>query len=184
MNIATTVSALLARWTDLEPTTAALMGRLVSLAVTIGVLLIIYRLLTRLIAHVLRPRADDRGVAARPTRTLKPLLTNIVRWVVAFVALVMSLRELGVDVQAVLVSAGVVGLAVGLGAQSLVRDVITGFFILFEGLIAVGDTIEVGAVRGTVEAIGLRVTKLRMADGALRIIPNGNLTEFANHSRG
>ena len=87
------------------------------------------------------------------------------------------------DVQALLVSAGVLGLAIGLGAQTLIKDVITGFFILFEGLINVDDVIEVGPHTGTVEAIGLRVTKMRMLNGALRIVPNGELTQFANHNR-
>jgi moderate conductance mechanosensitive channel len=104
--------------------------------------------------------------------------------VFGFVALVVIFRELGIDVQAIVVSAGVVGLAVGLGAQTLIRDVITGVFLLFEGLISVGDSIQVGGFTGTVEAIGLRVTQLRMADGALHIVPNGGLTEFTNFSSG
>ncbi|OGK86984.1 MAG: hypothetical protein A2X51_01875 [Candidatus Rokubacteria bacterium GWC2_70_24] len=99
-------------------------------------------------------------------------------------ALMVTLREVGVDIRALLVSAGVLGLAVGLGAQSLIKDVITGFFILFEGLIAVGDVIEVGSHVGTVESIGLRVTKLRMLNGAQRVIPNGELTQFANYNKG
>jgi len=94
------------------------------------------------------------------------------------------MAEVGVDIRALLVSAGVLGLAVGLGAQSLIKDVITGFFILFEGLIAVGDVIEVGSHVGTVESIGLRVTKLRMLNGAQRVIPNGELTQFANYNKG
>src|SRR5262249_31008425 len=89
-----------------------------------------------------------------------------------------------VDIQAILVSAGVLGLALGLGAQTLIKDVITGFFILFEGLIGVGDVIEVGSHTGTVESIGLRVTQLRMLNGALRVIPNGELTQFANYNKG
>lgn len=182
MSLTAPLAQLLGRFTTLEGATALVAARLVAVVVTLAALLVVYRLLVRLIDRVLR----ERGHEARtlPARTLAPFLINITRWVLAFIGVVIALREVGVDVQAVLVSAGVLGLAVGLGAQSLIKDVITGFFNLFEGLIAVGDTIEVGAYRGTVEAIGLRVTKLRMADGALRIVPNGNLTEFANHSRG
>jgi len=65
------------------------------------------------------------------------------------------------------------GLVIGLGAQALIRDLLTGIFLLFEGLVAVGDVIQVGAATGTVESIGLRVTKLRLQDGSLRIVPNG-----------
>src|SRR4029077_10761658 len=79
---------------------------------------------------------------------------------------------------------GVLGLAVGFGAQSLVKDVITGMFLLFEGLIGLGDLVEVDGHEGTVEAIGLRVTKLREFDGSLRVVPNGQLAAFTNRSRG
>jgi small conductance mechanosensitive channel len=82
------------------------------------------------------------------------------------------------------VSAGVVGVAIGLGAQSLIRDVIMGFFILLENLIAVGDVIEVGQHTGVVESVGLRVTKVRKFSGELRIVPNGELTAFGHHTAG
>jgi small conductance mechanosensitive channel len=107
-----------------------------------------------------------------------------VRYLVAFLVAVAVLQELGIDVRALLVSAGVVGLAVGLGAQSLIKDVITGFFILFENLIAVGDVVEVGQHIGVVEAVGLRVTKIRKFSGELRIVPNGELTSFGHHTAG
>ena len=79
----------------------------------------------------------------------------------AFLVVVVILQEVGIDVRALLVSAGVVGVAIGLGAQSLIRDVIMGLFILLENLIAVGDVIEVGSHTGVVESVGLRVTKIR-----------------------
>jgi small conductance mechanosensitive channel len=82
------------------------------------------------------------------------------------------------------VSAGVVGVAIGFGAQSLIRDVMMGFFILLENLVAVGDVIEVGQHTGVVESVGLRVTKIRKFSGELRIIPNGELTAFGHHTAG
>ena len=102
----------------------------------------------------------------------------------AFLVVVVILQEIGIDVRALLVSAGVVGVAIGLGAQSLIRDVIMGFFILLENLIAVGDVIEVGPHTGVVESVGLRVTKIRKFSGELRIIPNGELTAFGHHTAG
>ena len=102
----------------------------------------------------------------------------------AFLVGVVILQEVGIDVRALLVSAGVVGVAIGLGAQSLIRDVIMGLFILLENLIAVGDVIEVGQHTGVVESVGLRVTKIRKFSGELRIIPNGELTAFGHHTAG
>ena len=111
-------------------------------------------------------------------------MKNAIAYVLAFLTLVVVLTEIGVDVKAFLVSAGVLGLAVGLGAQTLIKDVISGFFILFEGLIRVDDMIEVGPHTGQVEAIGLRVTKMRMLNGALRVIPNGELTAVREPQQG
>jgi small conductance mechanosensitive channel len=184
----TPLSALLTRWAAIEPETAAVLTRLISVVVTALVLVVIYhvaiRLLTRALARVVRDR-ETRGVQPyriQRVRTLGSLLVNVTRWLAAFIILVVVLKQLGIDLQALLVSAGLVGLAVGLGAQALIRDIITGVFLLFEGLIAVGDVVEIGDKRGTVESIGLRVTQLRLPDGSLRVIPNGQLTDFTNMS--
>ena len=159
------------------------MWRLVSIVLTIAVLIVGYHVLLRLIERLVAAVSERHPDAIR-SRTLGSLLTNLLRWIVAFVVLVLILRELGVDVQAIVVSAGVIGIVVGLGAQALIRDLITGIFLLFEGLLAVGDEIKVGDHAGTVESIGLRVTRLRLLDGAVRVVPNGLLTDFANYSAG
>ena len=170
----------------LPPAAVAVLSRLVTVLVTVVVLLVTYALLTRFIERRVAPREGETVVSPRlhRLRTVSSLLTNVLRWVVAFVVVITVLRELGVDVQALVVSAGVLGLAVGFGAQSLVKDVITGMFLLFEGLIGLGDVVEVDGHEGTVEAIGLRVTKLRAFDGSLRVVPNGQLAAFTNRSRG
>jgi moderate conductance mechanosensitive channel len=159
------------------------MWHLVSIVLTIAVLIVGYHVLLRLIERLVAAVSERHPDAIR-SRTLGSLLTNLLRWIVAFVVLVLILRELGVDVQAIVVSAGVIGIVVGLGAQALIRDLITGIFLLFEGLLAVGDEIKVGDHAGTVESIGLRVTRLRLLDGAVRVVPNGLLTDFANYSAG
>jgi moderate conductance mechanosensitive channel len=156
---------------------------LLSLVVTVVLLVIGYRVILRLIERLVLLIAQRHPDAVR-SRTLGSLLTSLLRWAVAFVVLVLVLRELGVDVQAIVVSAGVIGIVVGLGAQALIRDLITGIFLLFESLIAVGDEIKIGDQMGVVESIGLRVTRLRMLDGAVRVVPNGLLTDFANYSAG
>jgi moderate conductance mechanosensitive channel len=175
-----------ARWFAIDAALALVVARAMSIAGSLLILVLVYRGLTHLIDRMLLARQAEApaSLRAQRVRTLGPLLTNAARWLVLFVALIIVLREFGIDVQALLVSAGVLGLAISLGAQTLIRDVITGFFLLFEGLIAVGDTIEVGPHTGVVEGIGLRVTRMRMLNGALRVVPNGQLTEFTNYSQG
>ncbi|MBI2529138.1 MAG: mechanosensitive ion channel family protein [Candidatus Rokubacteria bacterium] len=180
------LAALLGRLASIEWPLVVVVSRILVVLATIGLALAGYRAGSRLVDRLLRPfeGASDYPAKVQRARTLGPLMKSVIRYVLTFVALMITLREIGVDVRALLVSAGVLGLAVGLGAQSLIKDVITGFFILFEGLIGVGDVIEVGPHVGTVESIGLRVTKLRMLNGAERVIPNGELTQFANYNRG
>lgn len=113
-------------------------------------------------------------------RTLHPLLENLVRYVVYIIALVMILRRLNVDATAILASAGAIGVALGLGAQSLIRDVLAGVFLISEGLIHVGDVITFDAHTGTVERISVRTTQIRTASGELWTIPNGKLEVFGN----
>lgn len=177
---------LLAALMRLEGAVVILLARLLTIAVVLALAVGAYRLITGLIDRLLRARPESVDYSAKVQRaqTLGPLMKSAARYLLAFVALMVVLRQVGIDIQAILVSAGVAGLAIGLGAQSLIKDVITGFFLLFEGLIAVGDVIEVGPHAGTVEAIGLRVTKIRLLSGAQRIIPNGELTQFANYNRG
>ena len=140
------------------------------------------RLSAALIRRALAPRGD-RLLDETRARTLRPLVESLVRYAIYFVALVMVLRAAGVDVSAILASAGIVGLAVGFGAQHLIRDVISGFFLLAEGLIRVGDVITVGEHTGSVEAISIRTTHLRKFNGELWTIPNGELNVFGNANR-
>ncbi len=120
----------------------------------------------------------------RRVNTLKALLKSVLRYAIYFIAAITILDELNVPVTAVLSAAGILGLAVGFGAQNLVRDVITGFFILFEDQFSVGEYIETAGVGGIVEEVGLRATKLRDWGGQLHIIPNGEITKVTNHNRG
>ncbi len=185
-SLAEILGRLLARVLRLEGPVVALLARTLTIAGTLVLAVIAYRAMSHLIDRLLRPLegAVDYPQKVQRARTLGPLLKSAALYLLTFFALMVMLREVGIDIQAILVSAGVVGLAIGLGAQSLIKDVITGFFLLFEGLIAVGDVIEIGTSVGTVEAIGLRVTQIRTFNGALRVVPNGELTQFANYNRG
>ncbi len=124
-------------------------------------------------------------IADNRPQTLSGLLKSVLRYGVYFVA-GMSIIEIFVPnaAKTILAGAGILGLAVGFGAQNLVRDVITGFFILFEDQYQVGEYVTLAGVTGIVEEIGLRVTKLREFGGQLHIIPNGTISQVANYNRG
>eukprot|EP00825_Cyclidium_porcatum_P034473 TRINITY_DN36258_c0_g1_i4.p1 TRINITY_DN36258_c0_g1~~TRINITY_DN36258_c0_g1_i4.p1 ORF type:complete len:271 (-),score=7.79 TRINITY_DN36258_c0_g1_i4:453-1265(-) len=117
-------------------------------------------------------------------RTLESLLSSIVRYVLYFIAGVMMLQELNINTTSIVAGAGIIGLALGVGAQSLIKDFITGFFIIMEDQYAVGDYIVSGEMAGTVEEIGFRVTKLRDGNGIMHILPNGSILRVSNYSRG
>ncbi len=122
-------------------------------------------------------------ISERRENTLKKLIKNIASYVVYFVAFIMILDNvLGFQIGALLAGAGVAGLAIGFGAQNLVRDIISGFFIIFEDQFSVGDYIATAGVEGTVEEIGLRTTKILSWTGELHVLPNGNITQVTNYS--
>lgn len=123
-------------------------------------------------------RMDERRV-----KTLTILSSSILKYVVYFFVIMTTLEQLDFEIKTLLAGAGVVGLAVGFGAQSLVKDIITGFFIIFEDQFAVGDVIQTKTYTGTVEAIGLRITRVRAWTGEVHIIPNGQITEITNFSK-
>jgi small conductance mechanosensitive channel len=185
-SLAEAAAEFIARVTRLEGPVVAVSARLLVVSVALAAGFLAYRALGRVIERLLRRAegaSDDPGRAQR-AQTLAPLLKNVALYALSFTVAMVILQEMGVDMRAILVSAGVLGLAIGFGAQALIKDVIAGFFILFEGLVRVGDVIEVSGHTGTVETIGLRVTTMRVANGALRVVPNGELTQFANYNRG
>ncbi|KUP07631.1 mechanosensitive ion channel protein [Bacillus coahuilensis p1.1.43] len=120
---------------------------------------------------------------ARAT-TLKGLTKNILNYILIFVFFVTLLQIFDIEVAAILAGAGIVGLAVGFGAQGLVSDIVTGFFILLEKQLDVGDYVSTGSFSGIVESVGLRTTQIRGFDGTLHYIPNRDITSVSNHSRG
>ena len=130
----------------------------------------------------LRHGAADLEWQRRVT-TLGGILTSAVTATVGFVAILMLLRELSIDVLPILTGAGIAGLAIGFGAQNLVRDVIAGFFLILEDQVRVGDLARINGVAGTVEQINLRTIILRDGDGAVQVFPNGTITALANLSK-
>jgi small conductance mechanosensitive channel len=138
----------------------------------------------RAIRRAARRLEETRPGEGREVSTASALLSSATGYAVFFIALVMILREAGVNTATLLGGAGVVGLAVGFGAQNLVRDLVTGFFIIFEGQYGVGDYVEINGVFGVVEEIGLRVTKVRTPRGDIRFFPNGTITSVNTYTKG
>jgi len=119
----------------------------------------------------------------RRATTLGGILTSLVTATVGFVAILMLLRELSIDVLPILTGAGIAGLAIGFGAQNLVRDVISGFFLILEDQVRIGDLARINGVAGIVEQINLRTIVLRDGEGAVQVFPNGTITALANLSK-
>ncbi|WP_067622111.1 mechanosensitive ion channel family protein [Alicyclobacillus acidiphilus] len=127
------------------------------------------------IQHV---RMDDRRKA-----TMTSLFANVIRYTVYFILVIEILTTLGVNVAALLAGAGIVGVAVGLGAQSVIKDFLTGLLILFEDQYAVGDVVQINGFTGTVVSVGVRLTRIQAWTGELEIVPNGQITTVTNYSR-
>lgn len=136
-----------------------------------------------LVAESLNRRVDPRDEVAKRRTTLIFLVQSVTKYVIYFGAVVLMLGELGIDPAPFLAGAGIVGLTVGLGAQKLVNDMVSGFFMLFEGQILTGDYVATGDVEGVVEAVHLRVTEIRDNDGRLHTLRNGNIEHLVNYSR-
>ncbi len=118
------------------------------------------------------------------SRTLASVLSNLITWSLLLFAVGAVLSELGVAVGALVASAGILGAALGFGAQSLVKDLINGLFIIFEDQFGVGDSVDLGEARGVIENVGLRVTQVRDVNGVLWYVRNGEIIRVGNHSQG
>src|SRR5215469_5136230 len=157
-----------------------LVPKIVPSAVRIGTILVFGYVTLRLIDSALNrlrslvPAADIARVEQR-TETLRHIIRSISKIVLILILALTISSELGFNIGPILASAGIAGLAVGFGAQSLVKDVISGFFILFEDQFSIGDVVKVGDFAGVVERMTLRVTVLRNLEGQVYVVPNGNI---------
>lgn len=127
-------------------------------------------------------RMDDREANQR-AETLERVFRYLVAVVIGLVTIMLVLAEIGVSLAPILAAAGVVGLAVGFGAQSLVKDFVTGFFLLLENQIRQGDVVQIDGHSGSVEEVTLRFVRLRDYDGAVHFVPNGQITTVVNMTR-
>jgi small conductance mechanosensitive channel len=128
------------------------------------------------------PLAKARVVAR--TNTIGSVLSNLITWSITIAVISSILSELGIAVGAILAGAGILGAAVGFGAQSLVRDLISGLFILFEDQYGVGDTVDLGEANGLIEQVGLRVSQVRDVEVTLWYVRYGEIVRVGNKSQG
>lgn len=121
-------------------------------------------------------------VSLKRQKSIVNLISNIVRFFIIFIALTIILEEFGIDTKSFIASLGVFSLVIGLALQDLLKDIISGFSIVFEGLFNIGDWIEVSSFKGEVVSSSLRTTKIRAYTGETKIIANRNITELINYS--
>ncbi|MGI8314058.1 mechanosensitive ion channel family protein [Halobacillus mangrovi] len=139
---------------------------------------------TKAIEAAINRMSTQRKLSERRNKTLQKLTVNIFSYSLFFILVIMLLSTIGINIGPLLAGAGIVGLAIGFGAQGLVSDIVTGFFILLERQVEVDDYVTAGGYDGVVEEVGIRTTKIRSFDGTLNFIPNRNISGVANHSRG
>jgi moderate conductance mechanosensitive channel len=158
--------------------------RVVLIAVIAFVLVRLVTLLVKRFEHEVNVGTTlDALERAKRARTLGSLIRNVAAAVIVGIATLMILRELRIDIAPVLAGAGILGLAVGFGAQTLVRDIISGFFLILEDQVRVGDVAAINGTGGLVEAINLRTIVLRDSEGTVHVFPNGAINTLANRSK-
>lgn len=176
----------LAEWTDKLYPWLLSSGIKVLVIIISGI--VINKLMNRFIENIVRRAVvTDKNTTAEAEAKREDTLISIFRWslgiVIWIVVLMMVLQEFGIPVGPILAGAGIVGLAFGFGGQYLIRDLISGFFIVLENQYRIGDFIEINGVEGLVEKISLRLTTLRDLDGTVHSVPNGEITKVSNHSK-
>ena len=153
---------------------------LIAAALIMLIAMIVVRMGTRAIRHFLKLRIS---MSDRRRHTLVSLMTNILKYTVYFLMVLTILPLFGINIAAILAGAGVVGLAVGFGAQSLVKDFFTGFFILFEDQYGMGDWVIINGVTGKVIIVSPRVTAIQVWTGETVYFPNGSISQVTNYSK-
>lgn len=164
-----------------------LLSNLIMIIVYVVAAWIILRFVNKAIAQFFKFQNKGKSGNKKRSKTLISLVQNVVSYVVWFIVLTTILSKFGISVGGIIASAGVVGLAVGFGAQTVVKDIITGFFIIFENQFDVGDYVKISnsgssVAEGTVKSIGLRSMRINTITGELTTLPNGSVGEITNYS--
>ena len=161
------------------------MSGVITLAVTVLVSVAVWEMVNAAIQrHLNRLLKDAQLSRSARLRTLLPILRTALLIAIMIVGVLMVLSELGVNIAPLLAGAGILGVAIGFGAQKLVQDLITGIFLLLENALQVGDQVNVAGLAGKVEGLSVRTIRLRAVDGAVHIVPFSSVATVTNHSRG
>lgn len=172
-------------WSDIVTFIKEIPGlsTIITILLTLFVAVVVYRIACHIVNRAFNNRFSQRADTGNRGVTLNHLINSIIKYVLVFIVLVIVLGTFGVNVASILAAAGVVGLAVSFGAQALVKDLFTGFFIILEDQYNVGEYVSINNHLGTVAEVGIRITKLNGVDGELYIIPNGSIVDVANYCR-
>jgi moderate conductance mechanosensitive channel len=176
----------------------------VSILITVGVGLLVWTVARFIILRITRRVASGSSLFKKPhfkwvqpairaldherrsqrAQTIGSLLTSLVSVIVVVIVIIYVLKYMNVDVAPLLTSVGILGVAIGFGAQQLIRDFLAGIFITIEDQYGIGDVIVTSEVIGTVESVGLRITRVRAEDGAIWYLRNGEILRVGNRSQG
>ena len=172
------------RWFSTGTLGAHLLSTMGSIGMTLVVAVLLWEgINAAIVGHQARLSAGDQAARSARLRTLLPMLrTSLLIGIITVVALI-TLSEIGVNIAPLLAGAGVIGIAIGFGSQKLVQDVITGIFLLLENAMQVGDSVTLGGLSGSVEALSIRAIRLRAIDGAVHIVPFSAVTTVTNLTR-
>ena len=161
-----------------------IIARTIAIVITIGMVIAIIGTTQVISDHIVKEKkGKKKGESSKKMKTLVPMVRTAINIAAGFVGGIVVLDRIGVNTTPILAGAGIVGLAIGFGSQTLVKDLINGLFILFEESIRVGDYVDVGKDEGTVEAVGLRTVKLRDLAGNVHVVPNSSINSVMNYSK-
>jgi small conductance mechanosensitive channel len=169
-----------------SPAGSMLIFKVIAILITVGLVVVVIETSQFISSYLLQEKKRNRK-RMEPTqkmKTLIPMINTAIRIAAAFVGGIVILDQMGVNTTPILAGAGIVGLAVGFGSQTLVKDLINGLFILFEESIRVGDVVVIGGKGGIVEAVGLRTIKMRDLAGNVHVIPNSSIETLMNMTKG
>lgn len=164
-------------WDDIKNYLNSNLKILILIGVTIVITLILLFIVKALVSRTVKKARNNRAI------TLAKLVQSILRYIIVIIAIIVIIGLTGFDISAVLAGAGILGLIIGLGAQSLIADLLSGLAIVFENYCEIDDIVEINEFKGRIVEIGLRSTKVQNWKGELKIFTNGEIKELTNFSR-
>ncbi|SFB35467.1 small conductance mechanosensitive channel [Lentibacillus halodurans] len=169
---------------DLNSLLGVIVPAVLKIALLILAFIIFIPIGKKIIKKTMNKAGKNQKISPSRVKTLEKLLVNVFSYVMFFAFILMLFAMFSIPIGPLLAGAGIIGLAIGFGAQGLVSDIVTGFFILLERQLEIDDYVTTAGYDGIVEEIGLRTSKIRSFDGTLNFVPNRYIEGVANHSRG